>query len=63
MKLYNKKIIMKINFIQIIFTHKKMPHLKFSSQAPKVVELAFILGKERERQTCVKGKRKRELKK
>ena len=59
MKLYNKKIIMKINFIQLIFTHKKMPRIKFLPQAPKVVELALHTEK-RERQTCVRGERKRE---
>ena len=31
MKLYNKKIIMKINIIQLIFAYKKRPHLKFLS--------------------------------
>ena len=35
MKLYNKKIIMKINYIQLIFTYKKMPHLKFFALGPK----------------------------
>ena len=62
MKLYNKKIIMKINFIQLIFTYKKMPHLKFSPQAPKVVELALHIG-ERERDKHVLEEREKENKK
>ena len=41
MKLYNKKRIMKI--VLIIFKHLiKMPHLKFSLKAPKVVESALV---------------------
>ena len=68
MKLYNKKIIMKINFIQLIFTYKKMLHLKFSPQAPKVVELALHTGereRERERETnmCQRREKKRIKKK
>ena len=62
MKLYNKKIIMKINLIQLIFTYKKMPHLKFSPQAPKVVELALHIG-ERERDKHVLEEREKENKK
>ena len=62
MKLYNKKIIMKINFIQLIFTYKKMPHLKFLPQAPKVVELALHT-EERERDKHVLGEREKENKK
>ena len=62
MKLYNKKIIMKINFIQLIFTYKKLPHLKFSPQAPKVVELALHI-EERERDKHLLEERAKENKK
>ena len=53
---------MKTNFIELIFTHKKMPHLKFSTQAPKGVELALHI-KERERDKHVLGEREKENKK
>ena len=59
MKLENKKIIMKINFILLIITYKKMPYIKFSPQAPKVVELALNTG-EKERDKHVLEEREKE---
>ena len=53
---------MKINLIQLIFTYKKMPHIKFSPQTPKIIELALNIG-EKVRDKHVLEEREKENKK